>query len=308
MYRVIAGLWVLPAAVVAALLLVGLANGGEVIDPDPVILPVVAATPRPATALSPPNRFFGTVTVNGDPAPAGTPIVAIISNIRCGSGQVQQGGTYSIDIAPANTVAGCGVDGATVMFTVGDRLASVSGIWAQGAFTLFNLAVFDTDPLTLPPEAPSPQSPGVAQSVTPLPAIPVDVYPPRTSVAIQAQIPPAGQGHPYVILTFTAADQPPHGAFPLVHTLSVRSIEVIEDGERLPCRLRDRCTVRETELGVHVFQYSATDALGNSEAPRILYVEITETGVSSWSPSDGNHVAASDYITVHLEILDFVVR
>jgi hypothetical protein len=392
----------MPAAVVAALLWVGLASGGEVIDPEPVFpiaiaappaapaaaaQPMVAATPRPATAPSPANRFFGTVTAAGMPAAAGTPIVAMIGAAQCGSAQVQAGGTYSIDVASANTMARCGVDGSTVSFTVGGRPAG-TGTWAQGAFTSLNLSAQSATSTSAPPPvaiparvvtaAPSavpgslaapalsvdnffpasalfppmrvtgtvtfagepastgtpiiawigstmcgmtiaraagryvldiaaaPVVPGcgadgasVTYTVAGAPAAehvpwiqgrllqldlaayphpnPRDTLPPKSSVeVIGTQLEAAGEGHSSAVIRFNAIDQTPIGVLPS----EVRMLEVIEDGERLPCRIRDRCTVRETVPGVHVFEFWAVDYNGNEEEHQMLILEMDETGVS----------------------------
>src|SRR5262245_4758279 len=60
-----------------------------------------APTARPASAPSPPNRFFGTVTLNGQRAAAGTAVTAAIGSATCGSGTVSATGTYTVDVASA---------------------------------------------------------------------------------------------------------------------------------------------------------------------------------------------------------------
>ncbi|HZQ36263.1 MAG TPA: hypothetical protein VFD32_10040 [Dehalococcoidia bacterium] len=97
------------------------------------------ATPTPPNQ-TPPNRFFGSVTVNGQPAGNGTLVTALIGSTVCGTATVASG-AYLVDVVAATTQFGCGTPGAPVTFQVGAVLASQTGTWQSGAVTLLNLTV-----------------------------------------------------------------------------------------------------------------------------------------------------------------------
>jgi hypothetical protein len=59
-----------------------------------------------AQPLMPPNRFFGDVTLDGAPAPAGTNVTASICGTVCGEATVQADSTYILDVASM-----CGTNG-----------------------------------------------------------------------------------------------------------------------------------------------------------------------------------------------------
>lgn len=106
---------------------------------------VGAATLLVATGASainaqptPPNRFFGTATLNGATAPDGTTITARVGSNSCGTGSVS-GGSYMVDVAAGSTTPGCASDGATVTFLVGTATATQTGTFQTGAFTPLNL-------------------------------------------------------------------------------------------------------------------------------------------------------------------------
>lgn len=108
-----------------------------------VILGVLGGA-RPAQSqqdLQPPNRFYGTLTVNGQPAPAGTTVTAIIGELVCGSRTTTEPGRYQIDVISSRERPGCGLPNATVTFRVGDAPAAETGTWAAGQFTRLNLTV-----------------------------------------------------------------------------------------------------------------------------------------------------------------------
>ena len=59
----------------------------------------------------PPNRFFGTVTVNGQAAPSGTTVTAMIGGVECGTTTVTSGGNYVIDVPGVTINPNCGREG-----------------------------------------------------------------------------------------------------------------------------------------------------------------------------------------------------
>ena len=101
---------------------------------------------RPKTAgaqATPPARYYGTATVNGRPAAPGTPVLAFIGGIVCGSGVADVYGFYQMDIG-----AGCGSGYTIVTFTVGGFPARQTATFLPGYFVPVNLTVV-TEPVPL---------------------------------------------------------------------------------------------------------------------------------------------------------------
>jgi hypothetical protein len=108
---------------------------------------------------TPPNRFFGSVTLNGAPAPAGTNVTADIGGNVCGQTTVQADSTYVLDAVSSGQTAGCGTEGAAVSFTVGGSPAGTA-TWSSGQFTNLDLAgqaAPTVAPPTVAPVTPTPQ-------------------------------------------------------------------------------------------------------------------------------------------------------
>jgi hypothetical protein len=115
-------------------------------------LAVSTVTPAHATTSDPPggppNRHWGTVQLDGQRAPAGTEVMALIDDQICGTTVVRQyeGGLYYVlDVASASFQAGCGTDGATVAFKVGSARAAQTATWQEGRFTHLNLTASGLD-------------------------------------------------------------------------------------------------------------------------------------------------------------------
>jgi hypothetical protein len=109
---------------------------------------VVLAFWLPATmsAQTPPTRVFGTVLVDGQPAPAGTSVQAFIGERQCGDGQVRRISDeiplgYVVDVLSATQTTGCGADGDRITFKVGGRQAGESTEFRTGTFVRLNLTV-----------------------------------------------------------------------------------------------------------------------------------------------------------------------
>lgn len=107
-----------------------------------------------AQAPTPPTRFFGTAQLDGRAAADGTTVTAFVGSNNCGSGTVT-GGSYTVDVASANTKTGCGTDGATVSFTVGAGRASQTGTFQTGAFVPLNLTATQATATPAPTTAPT---------------------------------------------------------------------------------------------------------------------------------------------------------
>ena len=95
---------------------------------------------------APPARFVGSVTVNGQPAAAGSAITAVIGSTTCGTTAVFMSGAearYAVD-SPAldpGATPNCGTDGATVSFTVNGAKANETGVWHSYQLNTVNLTV-----------------------------------------------------------------------------------------------------------------------------------------------------------------------
>ena len=116
---------------IAAAMLLGLAGlfSGEVAEAQPT---------------GPPHRFAGSVTLEGEPAAAGTSVTALVGGAECGSATVitgASGSTYSLDV-PAD----CADAGDTVNFQVGGVAAAEYGMWASGGRTDLDLTATTPEP------------------------------------------------------------------------------------------------------------------------------------------------------------------
>jgi opacity protein-like surface antigen len=107
---------------------------------------------------TPPNRFFGNVTLNGAAAPAGTAVSASVGGTACGQTTVQADSTYVLDAVSSGQTAGCGAEGASVSFTVGGSPAGTA-TWSSGQFTELDLAGAPAPPPTVAPPTVAPVTP-----------------------------------------------------------------------------------------------------------------------------------------------------
>ena len=90
--------------------------------------------------VTPPHRFFGTITVDGQPAAAGTQLAAFIGNTDCSRGaNVSAGGQYVIDVLSVTERPMCGRAGATISFRIGNRTANEMPTFRDGGFETLNL-------------------------------------------------------------------------------------------------------------------------------------------------------------------------
>lgn len=118
---------------------------------------------------APPARFVGSVTVNGQPAAAGSAITAVIGSTTCGTTAVFMSGAearYAVD-SPAldpGATPNCGTDGATVSFTVNGAKANETGVWHSYQLNTVNLTVTTA---TATPSASPTGSATVVKTATP---------------------------------------------------------------------------------------------------------------------------------------------
>ncbi len=96
-----------------------------------------------ASQAAPPTRFYGTLTIDGQPAAAGTAVRAFIGTTDCTSPTSLSvpAGNYTVDVAGGGQIPGCGSDGATVTFRVGTRQASETGTFSTGTFVNLPLTI-----------------------------------------------------------------------------------------------------------------------------------------------------------------------
>lgn len=84
-----------------------------------------------------PHRFAGSVTLDGEPATAGTSVTAIVNGSECGSATVIEtaaGSTYALDVPDS-----CADAGDAVAFQVGGYHAAESGTWSGSGRTDLDL-------------------------------------------------------------------------------------------------------------------------------------------------------------------------
>ncbi len=96
---------------------------------------VLATAPTATAQPLPPNRYYGSVTLNGQTPPVGTPVTAYIGEQLCGTGEVRADGRYVVDVDDATKTPGCGTPGAVITFRVGGVLAGQTGTFQAGSFT-----------------------------------------------------------------------------------------------------------------------------------------------------------------------------
>lgn len=102
---------------------------------------LVGASPALHAQPGPPNRFYGSLMIDGVAAPIGTQVTAVINGKDCGSRATDTPGQYWVDAASSGQIAGCGDPGATVSFRVGSRMAAQSAPWQGGIFSKLDLTV-----------------------------------------------------------------------------------------------------------------------------------------------------------------------
>jgi hypothetical protein len=195
--------WRWGVAIASATLLAGAItlSGGTTFAQQPS--PTPAAPTAAAGGPTPPNRFYGSATLDGRPAADGAAVVALVGTTSCGTGQVS-GGQYVVDVASAFTRPGCGTDGGRVTFRVGTAPATQTGTFQTGAFTQLNLTAQTPTPTPTPTRAATPTAtavrtatpaPTVARTATPAPTVARTATPAPTA-APAAQRPAAAPALP----------------------------------------------------------------------------------------------------------------
>ncbi len=107
----------------------------------------------------PPHAFYGTVTINGSPAPVGTRVEAMGDNVITGTQYnpiyTTVSGRYGFAEAtrPKLIVTGFILDGTVISFYVNGVLSSQTAEWHSGEATEINLSITSSNPTTQPPVA-----------------------------------------------------------------------------------------------------------------------------------------------------------
>lgn len=104
----------------------------------------------PAQAVPPiPSSFWGTVTINGENAPAGTEITARIDGIVRANTTVKfynGESIYSLDVPGEDGPPGDSGDEQMIVFYIGNHPAAQTAVWQSGKNVELNLTA-----LTVPP-------------------------------------------------------------------------------------------------------------------------------------------------------------
>lgn len=180
-----------------------------------ILAAILAWAPLTARAQTPPTRAFGTVTVDGQPAPPGTTVQALIGDKVCGEGEVRRVSDaiprgYVVDVVSATQMQGCGTDGDRIIFKVGGKQANETAEFHTGTFLRHDLTVSGqvstpTPGPTPPPFGPATPEPGGTATGTAAPgsspsprrtaAAPSDSPSPRfTATAPAAEVEGDGDG------------------------------------------------------------------------------------------------------------------
>jgi hypothetical protein len=77
----------------------------------------------------PPNQFYGTVTIDGEPAPAGTEITAYIDDELSGSIEITTAGEYGYDLNYLGVTGSEADNGETITFKVSGSDETGNAVW-----------------------------------------------------------------------------------------------------------------------------------------------------------------------------------
>jgi len=143
-----------------------------------ILVSLQSAAPTANAQILPPSGFYGTVTVDGTAATAGTLRGKVGGNI-CGTASIDPGLggglNYTIQVKHSSDQAGCGSDGATVVFEFVDGGAAIActpnGTWNSANVQLLNLTC------TTPP------TPTATATATPTPTATAVPTPTATATA-----------------------------------------------------------------------------------------------------------------------------
>jgi hypothetical protein len=98
----------------------------------------------------PPNRFYGNLTIDGNAAPTGTVVTAMVNGKECGTRTTDVAGQYWVDVASSAQTAGCAEAGNMVSFRAGSRTAAETAEWQGGVFSKLDLNVSGSGTVPMP--------------------------------------------------------------------------------------------------------------------------------------------------------------
>jgi hypothetical protein len=168
------------------------------------LLVAVTAVGTAAAQSFPPHRFFGSATLNGQPAPAGTVVRALIGSTECGSFTMVSAGQYQLDVLGVTLNPNCGRSGqSTVSFRIGDAAATQSAPYRDGGYERLDLTAgggAQPSPAATPSPTPQPTAAPTATpaaTATPRPATPTPApATPRPATPAPATPSPAATPRP----------------------------------------------------------------------------------------------------------------
>lgn len=130
-----------------------------------MMLALTLGIAQPAHAQSPPpmpHGFWGSVTIDGNPASPGTTVSVLVGGAPVGSTTTDAQGTYSYTVS--------GTSGATVEFYVNGAKSQQTYTLSSGAITNLNLSTGAGSPPPSPPPPPAPPPSPPETSPTPPPS------------------------------------------------------------------------------------------------------------------------------------------
>jgi hypothetical protein len=149
---------------------------------------------RVAAQAQPPNRYYGTVTINGQDQPEGTVVEAYIGNTLCGSGTVDtRNGSkiYLVDVLGAGQKPNCAKDGDKVTFKIAGLDAKETGTYDTAAATHLDLTASGTARNPAQPTVLAPGAGGTPAPPPPIPTSPVGTSTPPPGVTETPEESPA---------------------------------------------------------------------------------------------------------------------
>jgi hypothetical protein len=161
------------------------------------VLPALSALG--AAAQGPPTRFYGRVSVNGEPTAVGTTVEGYVDGTLCGEGTVRDipgfGIGYVVDVLSESFRPGCGTDGEAVRFKVGGLDANETGEFRTGSFAQVDLTV--SGQVAPPTSTPPPGSPAPSGTASPSPAAsPTPGSSPTPGTSPTPQVSPSPEASP----------------------------------------------------------------------------------------------------------------
>jgi len=126
-----------------------------------------ATAPHTDQIPSPPATFAGSINDASGDVPAGETVEAYVGDTLCSNGgKTEKTGegnarvtVYAVDVDSAQQTPGCGTEGATVTFKIGDRTAEQTGKWETGSLIHLDFTFGDVTPAPIPTFTPTPPKP-----------------------------------------------------------------------------------------------------------------------------------------------------